>query len=153
MLRIFVSRVFTAKGLLINWVRGPSGSSPERRIVGVAGQEQDAEARPQGSRGFRELAAVHAGKPDIGRQQVDLHVGFEYPDSALGLVRLDHPVALVLQRLHHQHPDKAFVLDHQDGFTLVGGGRLRGRRHDIRRFGNAQVAGEIELHGRAMSFF
>ena len=46
MLRIFVSMVFTAKGLLINWVRGPSGSSPKRRVVGVAGQEQDAEVRP-----------------------------------------------------------------------------------------------------------
>ena len=141
MVRIFVSRVLTAKGLLIKWVRGPSGSSPKRRIVGVAGQEQDAEVRPQGSRGFRKLPAVHAGKPDIGRQQVDLHVGFEYPDSALGFVRLDHPVALVLQGLHHQHPDKAFVLDHQDGFALVGGGRLRGSCHDIRRFGERQGGG------------
>ena len=42
---------------------------------------------------------------------------------------------------------------HQNGFALVGHRRLREGRHVIRRFGNAKVAGEIELHGRAMPFF
>lgn len=68
-------------------------------------------------------------------------------------MRFDHPVALVLQRLHHQHTDKTLVLYHQDGFALVGGGRLRQRGPGIRRLRGAVVAGKVQLDGRAVPFF
>jgi hypothetical protein len=121
--------------------------------VGIAGQEKDTDVRPQHTRGFRKLAAVHAGKPDIGRQQVYLRIGFQDADSALGFLRLDHPVAFLRQRLHHQHPDKRLVLDHQDGFTLAGGRRVRQCRHGLGRRRRSLVTGQVELHRRTAPLF
>ena len=123
-----------------------------RRVLGVAGDEQHLQVRPQDAARIGDLAPVHAaGKPDIRDQKVEAHVRLQHLEAGWAVGGLDRGIAEILQHLRHQHPHRRLVIDDQHRLALLGagrGGQIRGRLGLFRR---PVMARQVEAHRRALA--
>ena len=72
---------------------------------------------------LRELAAVHARHYDVGEQEVNYSfMGHCNLQRHCAIRRLDHAIALLLQKLPGKIAKVGLILDHEDSFgTRLGG--------------------------------
>ncbi len=120
-------------------------------VLRVAGHEQHLQVRPPLARGVGHLPAVQARQADVGDQQVDALARAQHLQAGRPVGRLQRAIAEVAQHLDHEAAHDRLVLDHEHGLALLGLVRFRQRRHRPVLGGLAAVAGQVELHGRALA--
>ncbi|MNI70053.1 hypothetical protein D3C73_1258410 [compost metagenome] len=92
-------------------------------MLGIAGDEQHPQVRPQLPADFCQLPTVHPGKTDVADQQVDALGRVEDRHRRVGITSLDKGIAQITQYVADQQPYRRIVLDDQHGLAVlrVGG--------------------------------
>jgi hypothetical protein len=120
---LIISRTFAVNrskvnGLVIICMPG-SRNPAHRRVLGIAGDEQDLQPRPVLPADFRQLPAVHAGQADVADHQVDTLPRIENRQRGGGIVSLDKGIAQLAQHGTDQHAHRRVVLDDQYRFAIL----------------------------------
>ena len=120
-------------------------------IAGVAGDEQHLETRATLAHRLGQLAAVGARQAHVADQQVEPRQSFLRRHRARRIDRLVDAVAQFVQDLRQHQPDAGFVLHEQDGLALASRRARHGLLARDRRRQRRQVAGQVEVDGRAFA--
>ncbi len=91
----------------------------DRGVFGIAGDEQDLQARAERASSVRYLAPVKAaGQTDIGDEQINAGVGLKHLEPGGPVGGTDNGVAKLFEHLFDQVTDCRFVVDNQHRLPL-----------------------------------
>ena len=115
----------------------------DRRVLGVAGDEEHAQAGAPRARGVGHLPAVElAGQADVGDQQIDPLLRLQHGQRRRTVADRRDPVAEAFELLGDQQADRFLVLDQQHAFAVAAFGRP-GRAQAGLALGAAEVARQV----------